>query len=452
MAVATDVQTAVLDNGLRILTEAMPGVRSLAIGILVDAGPADEGTGQAGLAHLAEHLMFQGTASRSALDIARLMDDAGGGVGGFVTRDYTCYHATVLDDYCYHALDLLGDALLNSTFPEAAVEHQKEAILCELQAELDQPAARAQLLAKALSWPGHWLGRSIAGSAASLRRLTREDVIYFTGSTYTPDRMLITAAGNLVHSDFVAQARDAFWRLLGTRQSSLPAKPPSGGGVCLHRLPSAQAYFSLALKAFAFGAAERYALHVLSRLLGGGTSSRLFRSAREERGLAYAIGSEVHAYRPGGVLVIEGAAAAEDFVSLLRLTLITLGQLASGEAKPTEDEVARAKTALLNTQLIASESVFTRMSRLATQQFYLGRPLRPAELTLGIERVTATGLAELASTWLPPSLADASLAIVGPTERLGIDADGLEEMLRELCPRGSRPALNPKTAAAHTTA
>jgi predicted Zn-dependent peptidase len=208
-------QQTTLENGIRVVTESMPEARSLSIGILIDAGPRDESPGQGGLAHLTEHALFQGTSSRDARQIARLMDLAGGQVGAFTTRDYTCFHATVLDDYRTYALDLFGDVLLNSTFPAEALERETQSILSEISAAWDAPFERAGQLLKALAWPNHPLGRPVAGWADTVAALTREDVIYFVHQNYLPNRLIIAAAGHVEHLDFVAQVRVAFWRLLG---------------------------------------------------------------------------------------------------------------------------------------------------------------------------------------------------------------------------------------------
>lgn len=425
------IEKTVLDNGIRVVTEAMPRSRSISIGVLVDAGPADEESGTSGIAHLVEHLLFQGTASRDALAIARLMDGAGGQVGGFVTRDYTCLTAHVLDDYRYHALDLLGDVLLSSTFPEPAVERQKETIACELEARRDSPPHFAEDLVKQLAWSGHPMGRPIAGSPETVRGLTREDAIYFAARHYTPARTLIAAAGHLDHADFVAQSRDAFWRLLGESAPRRPLPAPHRGGTVVHHAPISQAYFALALPAFAFNAPERYRLHVLDRLLGGGISSRLFRRVREERGLVYAIGSSYQAYAQGGVLLLEGSTTPENLPAVLRLVAAELARLASGDEPVDDEELARAVTALTNQHLIAAESSATRMSRLATQELYFGRPLPDEEVVAALSQVRRRHLAELAETWLAPSLERAALAVVADEDRLGAGAGSFHDLLAD---------------------
>ncbi len=426
---ASRVEQSSLDNGLRVVTEGVAGSRAISIGVLVEAGPADELPGQEGLAHFVEHLLFQGTASRSALEIARLMDGAGGQTGGFVTRDYTCFHATVLDDYRYHALDLLGDMLLNPTFPDEALARQKEAVAFELEGLADSPQHRVEALVKELAFGDHPLGRPIAGTPESVRRLSREDAIYFCGHHYTPDRMVITASGSLEPADFLAQTRDAFWRLLGS--SPQRQRRPTGfqRGVVLESAALQQAYFALALPAPAIDHPDRYAVHVFDRLLGGGVSSRLFRRVREELGLAYAIGSNYQGFADGGVLVISGWTAPENLGAVIEVTLEELAALARESNPVGPEELTASTTALVNQFLIASESSFTRMSRLATQQLYFGRPLPSGEILDALRGVDHESLHLLTEDWLRPGLAQAALAVLAPAHRLGLGEQDLEIML-----------------------
>jgi predicted Zn-dependent peptidase len=422
---------SVLDNGIRVVTEPLAGVRSIALGVLLDVGPADEAPEQGGLAHLCEHLLFQGTTSRSALAIARLIDGAGGQLGAFVGRDYTCFAATVLDDYRYHALDLLGDVLLNSTFPAEALARQREAVACEIERGRDAPEERCEALVKGLAWAGHPLGRPLTGSPESLRRLAREDVIYFIHRHYTPDRVVVAASGNLEHEDVVAQVRDAFWRMLGEAPSR-PAMPAGfRSGTVLEDAPVAQAYFVLGLPAPRFADPDRYGVHVLARLLGGGVSSRLFRRVREDLALAYHVGADYHAYRDGGMLLIAGSTAPGNLASALRATLFELWQLATGEAPADAAEVGRATTQLINLHLLSGEVTHTRASRLATQELYFGRPLPDKEVLDALAAVDEARLAALAQGPLLESLRRPALAVVAPAGRTGCGREDLAEMLAE---------------------
>ncbi|MEN8172265.1 MAG: pitrilysin family protein, partial [Chloroflexota bacterium] len=289
----------ILENGIRVVTEKVPEMRSIAIGIMVDAGPQDETPEQSGLAHLVEHLIFQGTGSRDAKQIGRFMDSAGGNFGAFTTRDYTIFYATVLDDHRTYALELLGDIFLNSIFPAESLEIEKNAILQEIELGRDSPEERLNTLLKKHSWSSHPLGRPTAGNPEILKGLTREDAIYFFYENYLPDRIIISASGNVDHDDFVAQVRDSFWRMLGA--SPPRNRPPlvHQGGVVIEHMPVSQVYFSIGLKAYPYANPDRYGMHIMNNILGGGISSRLFRHIRDQRGMVYQIGSEYHAYRDG---------------------------------------------------------------------------------------------------------------------------------------------------------
>jgi predicted Zn-dependent peptidase len=418
-----------LENGIRVVTERMPEVRSMALGIVVDAGPRAEATRQAGLAHLTEHLLFQGTSNRDASEIARMMDLAGGQLGGFTTRDYTCYFATVLDEHGPYALDLLGDILLNSTFPEERVEREKEAILREISAARDAPAERAHNVLKSFAWPYHPLGRPIAGWPHTVRTLSRADAIYFLHENYVPERVIIAAAGNLHHEDFVAQVRDAFWRLLGERPAAHEPGPTQQPGVVLEPMPVSQSYFCVGIPGHPYTHADRYALHVLTHLLGGGCSSRLFRQLREERGLVYGIAAEYHAYRDAGMLIVEGSTAVENTLPVLGITLTALWRLATGMEPIDEEELWRAKTQLRRQHLLAAENTNTRMSRLATQELYFGRHLPAEEVLAQIEAVDVNLLQRLAGEYLLEALPRATVAVTGPEAPCHYDTARLEELV-----------------------
>jgi predicted Zn-dependent peptidase len=417
-----------LANGIRVVTENMPQVRSIAISIIVDVGPKDEAPGQSGLAHLVEHLMFKGTSSRDAVQIARLMDIAGSLIGGFTSRDYTCYFATVLDDYRTYALDLFGDVILNSIFDEESLERERGVILQEIEADQDAPAQLAHNLLKATIWPNHPLGRLIAGQPEVVARVTRADMIYFVHEHYLPDRLIIAAAGSVEHEDFVAQVRDAFWRMMG-QGSPPPNKPPAyHSGVTIRARDLSQLYFALGVKALSYTHPDRYGLHVLNNLLGGGISSRLFRHLREERGWAYNVASSYHAYRDGGLLVIEGSTTPQALMSVLGLTVSQLWRLA--EEPVGEEELWKARERIRSKHLIASENTNTRMSRLATQELYFGYHIPTVEIVEQIQQVDQATVQRLAQELMANRCL--ALAVVGPQSPRHYSAEAIEKLLIEM--------------------
>lgn len=422
-------QKSTLENGLRIVTEAIPGSRSVAIGILIEAGPRDERPEKAGLAHLVEHLLFQGTSSRDENEIAHLMDVGGGNFGGFTTRDYTCYFATVLDDYRTYAIDLLGDILLNSIFPPENIEREKMIILREIERVRDTPFERAHMLLKSAVWPNHPLGRAVMGDSSSVRDLTREDVIYFVHNHYLPDRMIIAAAGNLDHQDFVAQIRDAFWRMQGKSRVRNDELPSFHSGVTIRQAAVSQAYFSIGIQSQPYDFSNRYSIHLLNNILGGGISSRLYRGIREERGLVYHIESEYHAYRDAGLLVVEGSTTPEYLKQVLALTFAELGLLVSGDKPVDAEELWKAKMYLRGQHLLTGENTNTRMSRLATQEFYFGNHIPSDEILTRIDSPDVHHLQQFASETFSDLLGKVMIAIVGSEETEQFSSSSISELM-----------------------
>jgi predicted Zn-dependent peptidase len=407
-------QKSVLENGIRVVTESIPTHRSISMGILVGTGPCDEAPDERGVAHLAEHAIFCGTSSRNATQIARLMDEAGGHMGAFTARDFTCYSATVLDDYFTYALDLLGDILLNSIFPPESLEREKNAILREIETAGDMPDERVHNILKSHAWRDHPLGRSIAGQPETVRNLTRENVIYFVHENYLPDRIIVAAAGNIDHEEFVAQVRDAFWRMMG---KSLPVKsklPEFKSGVAFESMPVSQVYFSLGTRACPYADPDRYGLHILNNIIGGGISSRLFRRIREKRGMVYQIDSSYHAYRDDGMLVVEGCAAPENALQVLSLTIEELKKLIFADEPIDDEELWKAKMHMRGQHLIAGENTHTRMNRLASQELYFDRYITDKEILDQIDAIETCKLQALAEKVLQDAIGRMAIAVVGP--------------------------------------
>ena len=420
-----------LHNGIRIATENVPGSQSVSIGVLIDAGPQDDPADKLGLAHFTEHAFFQGTSNRDAVDIARLMDVAGGQMGAFTARDYTCFYANVLSDYCPYALDLLGDILLNSTFPEENLEREKQAILHEIDNACDNHYDRIHSRLKELIWPESALGRSILGPRDSVQNFTREDVIYFAYDNYLPDRMIIAAAGDLDHDHFVAQTQDAFWRMLGKSISREPGACPNRSGVALEHASVSQAYFALGIPAGNYTDENRYLLHLLNCLLGGGMSSRLFYSLREERGLVYHIHSEVHAYRDAGLLVIEGSTTPEQLLHVLSLILLELYELAAFEKPVDAEELWKAKMQIRGQHLLASECLHTRMSRILTQELYFGQRIEDENILDAIDSIDFHALKEYAGEKILPALGELGVAVIGPVSLPDNTQNEIEELTHQ---------------------
>ncbi len=406
---------SVLDNGIRVITERMPGVRSLTIGLVLEAGSADETAENNGIAHCIEHMLFKGTRGRDAATLARMIDMAGGQLGAFTARDYTCMYAAVLDDYRTFALDIFGDVLLHSVFEAESLRREQAAIFQELEAGEEQPAKLAQELLKQAAWPDHSLGRNIYGSRASVESLSRTAVLDFYRDYYGSDRLVVSAAGNLEHDDLVAQVNDALWALPKARRPrSEMVGPAFEGAVVLRQRDSAHVYFALGVPAPVYTASDRYEVFVLNAILGGGMSSRLFHEIRDERGWVYEIGSNYHPYRNGGMLLVEGFTTPQNTLPVLESIV---GELIGLVCEPvSEEELWRAKEYLRGEILIGAEASQTRMSQLATQELYFGRFLALEELVEGLRKVQAPQLQEVAGRMFEPG--KIAVTALGPFENM----------------------------------
>lgn len=409
------IESSVLENGIRVVTESMPGSRSIAVGILISAGPRDEQSDKAGLAHLVEHALFHGTSSRGELEISRVIDTMGGRISAFTGRDYTCFSAVVMDDHITYILDLFSDLLLNSIFPEERLEHEKQVILAELAAGQDNPQERVLDLLKSSVWRDHALGRSIEGTAETIGGFTREDVIYFLHSNYLPNRISIALAGNLQHEDIVAQTRDCFWRFFGHAERVVAPPEAFVAGTFSEQNASMQAYFALGVPAPAYAHEDRYGIHLLNTILGGGLSSRLYRKLREEHGLVYSIHSEYHAYLDAGMIVVSGCTMPESLERTIRLAGEETMDLLSRRRPALAEELWQAQLYTVGQHYIDSEDPYTRMSRLLTQIYYFNRVIPNAEIVRSLEGVSEASLAGICERSFSSGTETLALALYGPS-------------------------------------
>lgn len=426
------VEQSVLDNRIRVVTKRMEGVRSVSLGFLMAAGPMNEEDRCNGVAHLAEHLVFDGTEQRDAFEIARMMDTTGGQVGGFTSRDYTCFTTTVLDDYRTYLIDLMGDIFLNSQFAEYAVNQEKDTIIRELSAQLDRPDVCAHERLKSHIWQNHPLGRPIGGTIASVAALQREDVLNFVNSNYQPRHLIVAAAGNLTHRDVVTNVADAFWAMKDDGQTDTIVHPPIfHGGVTVECKGVSHAYFSIGLKAAPYAASERYLIHLLAGLLGGGMSSRLFRTLRQELGVVYDITAEYQAYRDDGVIVIEGSTTPELLQTVISQIFQELRGMAEHKLPILDEELWVAKMQLKGQHIIAQENSHTCMSSLATQAFYFNRFIDSAEMLDQIQQVDLEQMNIITANILTNGLRHSAIALVGPSCEQVCNTVVFENMLRD---------------------
>ena len=403
--------STVLENGIRVLSDTMPDARTVAIGVLFAASPRDEADGKSGLAHLAEHMMFQGTGSHSANGIVRILDACGGQMGAFTTRDYTCFGATVLSDHLPYVLDLYGDMFLNGTLHEDRVSEEKGVILNETREAAGKPDERVHQALKERAWAGSRLGRAIEGRESDIATLDREDLVYFIHENYSADRMIVAAAGRIDHADFVAQVRDAFWRLGPGMPRCRETPPPFVETTLLIPSTAPTASFAFGMEAPAHGHAQRYQTHVLNGILGGGMSARLHTALRHDRGLVHRIGSSYEAYEQAGMIVVEGAVIQEDCLPVLMACLKEFERLARGDV--SAEELWGVKRQLSAAHRIGSENTHTRMSRLLIQTYYMGAPIPEEAVLDGIEAVDLQSVNQACRTTLTTALSRLALVVSG---------------------------------------
>lgn len=403
-----------LDNRVRLLTESMAQVRSVSIGVWLTRGSRDEPAESAGIAHFVEHMLFKGTATRSAEDIAQEIDSVGGQLDAFTSKEYAGYYIKVLDEHLPRAVDILADIVLHPAFAPDDVEREKKVVIEEIKMVEDTPDDLVHELFTANYWEGHPLGRPILGAPASVEALTPEVLRRYFGRVYTPDNFVISAAGNLEHARVRELVERAFPGGAPTGHPLDERRPKPAPGFAVRDKDLEQTHICLGTTAHAQCDEDRYVGYVLNTVLGGSMSSRLFQNVRERRGLAYAIFSGLSAYRDTGLLTVYAGCASESVEQVVDLVEDELGAL-KRSAIP-EAELRRAKDHLKGSLVLGLENTASRMSQLGRQEIYFDRHFGLEETLAGIERVTADDLQRVAAALF----ADGALAgmVLGPLDGL----------------------------------
>jgi predicted Zn-dependent peptidase len=371
---ARDIRTTTLPNGLLVLTEAMPHMRSVSMGVWIDSGSRDEAPEVNGISHFLEHMVFKGTTTRSAQQFAREVDAIGGNLDAFTGKETVCFNIKVLDENVPAALDLLTDLVLHPTFAPDDIAKEQGVILEEIKMDEDNPDYLVHELFTQNFWKGDALGRPILGTAQTVSSFTQAIVLDEYARRFTPANMVFSAAGNLEHDSFVEQVAAAFASLSASSGAKLTRSPAPQAfpHITLKNKKSLeQVQFCLAAPALPVSDPDRYATYLLNSILGGGMSSRLFQAVREERGLAYSIYSELNPFRDTGSLAVYAGCALANLREVLALTLAEFTRL---KAEPvTAEELDRARNQTKGNMVLGLESSSSRMSSLARQQMYWGR-------------------------------------------------------------------------------
>ena len=380
-----EYRKSVLPNGIRVLTERMPSVRSVAVGVWVETGSRHEPEGRGGISHLIEHLVFKGTATRSAEVIARTMDSVGGQMDAFTTKEHTCFYVQVLDDHLPLAVDLLTDILLHSLFDAAELEREKSVVMQEIKMVEDTPDDLIHDLFAAQVWGSHPLGRPILGTREAVTGFGREQIVAHFGEHYVPPKIIIAVAGNVTHDRVVELFMAGFDGFARPATDGFETPPRMLPGVNIVPKALEQVHLVMGFPGLAHAAPERYALFLLNDVIGGSMSSRLFQEIRERQGLAYSIHSGVQAFRDTGSVYVYAATDRANFSKVLKSTLKELRELKKHGI--SLDELTRAKNHLKGSLMLSLESTSSRMNRLAKHEMHFGSFLTMNALLGAIDHV-----------------------------------------------------------------
>ena len=412
-------QKIVLHNGIRIVTEKIPYLRSVSIGIWINSGSRDEEDKNSGISHFLEHLAFKGTEKRSARQIAFEMDSIGGQIDAFTSREYTCYSAKVLDEHLPVAIELLSDILLNSTLKPADIDKERQVILEEIKFVEDNPADYIYDLLYQSVWSSHPLGRSILGNPESIERIDRSKLINHLDNHYIPKNIIIAVAGNIDEGRLKELLENAFGRLNKNASSSREAPPEIKRNFIIKERELEQVHFCLGTKGLRSADENRFEGYLLNTILGGSMSSRLFQKIREDYGLAYSIHSFISPYADTGLLGIYAGTSAEFFEKVLKMSLEEFKLLMT--VKVSGDELKKAKEQLKGNLMLSLESSSSRMNQLAKQEMYFERYFSLDEIIDEIEKVTEEKIQRLANRLFDNAFFN--LAILGPVKKEKISLD-----------------------------
>lgn len=400
-----------LPGGLRVVTEAVPGVRSAAFGVWVGVGSRDEHHHEAGASHFLEHLLFKGTAKRSALEIAAVTDAVGGELNAFTAKEYTCFYARVLDADLALAVDVVSDLVISATCTAEDVEAERGVILEEIAMHDDDPGDVVHDVFSEALYDDHPLGRPIIGSVATVEALTHAAITGYYHQRYTQPEMVVSAAGNVDHDTVVGLVQQAFGEAPDALPVALrPHDPPRlRGQVVVEQRPTEQAHLVLGTQGLARDDDRRWALSVLSNGLGGGMSSRLFQEVRENRGLAYSVYSYATHHADTGAFGVYAGCAPGKVDEVLAVCREQLDDIAARGL--TDEEVARAQGQLRGSLVLGLEDTGSQMTRIGKAELVHGDVLAVDELLARIAAVTPEQVRCVAADLLYQPL---SLGIIGP--------------------------------------
>jgi predicted Zn-dependent peptidase len=417
-----DIQKRILPNGLVVITETMPHVRSVSVGVWVRNGSRREALEENGLAHFMEHMVFKGTERRSAESIAREMDSIGGMLDAFTSKEQICFNAKVLDEHLPIAFDVIADLVLRPKFDSEDVKKERQVVLEEIKMDLDNPEYLLHEIFTRGFWPGHPLGRPILGTPETVRHFSREALRKRFQPWFAPDRLVLTAAGNVSHERILELAEREFGHLKPAGPVENHGAPSTHAPIHLEtKRDLEQVHVCIGVPSVPLAHEWRFAVAVLNNLLGGGMSSRLFQNIREKLGLAYAVFSELTPYSDAGMMTVYAGTARETVGQVIDLVIQEFRDL---KEKPvTEEELLRAKNHLKGSLMLSLESTSSRMSNLARQELYFGRFYSLDQILASIGAVTREELQSLAQQFFKPELI--AVTVLGALNGFSLDRSRL---------------------------
>jgi predicted Zn-dependent peptidase len=395
------ITKSITNTGIRIVTETIPHSHSATIGLWVCNGSRHEDAAHNGIAHFIEHLLFKGTSTRSALDIAREIDSLGGVLNAFTGREYVCYYAKVLDRYVQRAASLLTDIFTDSQFNSAEIERERQVILQEIGMLEDTPDDYIHDLLHRNFWQGHPLGMPVIGSEGTVSSLTREKILSYRDMNYRGEDVIIAAAGNITHQQVVDIFSDLVERVPAGCSRTTSPPPRFEGRLEMVERELEQVHLCLGTRGLSQADPRRFQGHVLNTIFGASMSSRLFQEVREKAGLAYSIYSYLSSHSDAGSLVVYAGTSPDRLMDLVEILLRELTRLRDEAVTPSQ--LASAKEQLKGSLLLSLENTDSRMTKLAKNEIYFGRYQGIDEIMAGFDAVTEESLQKLARDLLGDS-------------------------------------------------
>lgn len=416
------IRREVLPNGLTLLVEPMPEMRSVSLGVWLKRGSRHETPSLNGASHFLEHLVFKGTERRTAREIALLIDSIGGQIDAFTSKEYTCFYARALDAQLPTAVDILVDILRHPRFDPEDIERERQVIFEEIRMVNDSPEEHLYDLFCEAFWPDHALGRPIQGTESSVAGLGRRRLVSFFRRSYAPGNLVVAVAGNLAPGPTLRRLRKSFGALPRGERARRDRAPRPRAALALRRRPDLeQLHLLLGVPCPPENHRSRYTLHVLNTILGSTISGRLFQRIREQNGLAYNVHSSVSGFSDAGAFLVYAATRPAQAPEVLRLVVEELRSLAGSAVG--EEELRVAKDHLKGSLMLALESTSARMSQLARQEIYRRRALDLDAILEGIERVSPRAIRALAGRLFAGRRP--AVAALGPLGRLPRAVEGL---------------------------